>query len=274
MRARFARGLDWPTLTWITVVHLACAIPAAFFFTWKALLIFVLLVWLTGGLGVCLGYHRYFTHGSFETYRPIRWLLAFLGSLAGQGSVLRWVGTHRQHHQHSDQPGDPHSPADGWWWSHLLWLFPHISRAEWQALYERYAADLLKDRLLRFLDRTYILWHIILGAALFAGGLYWSWHTAMSFLVWGMFVRMVWVFHHTWFVNSATHKWGYRNFETNDNSRNLWWVALFSFGEGWHNNHHANQRSARHGLRWWEIDVTYWTIQVMAWLRLVKNVRV
>jgi stearoyl-CoA desaturase (delta-9 desaturase) len=157
----------------------------------------------------------------------------------------------------------------------MLWLAP--SRNSQQVI-ARYAPDLQKDPVMRFLDKTFILWPFVLAAALFAFGYYgWDAYTGWSFVVWGLFVRMVWVLHVTWLVNSASHMWGYRNYETTDDSRNCWWVGLLAFGEGWHNNHHAYQRMARHGHRWYEIDVTYWAIAAMekvglAW-RVVKDVK-
>ena len=229
--------------------------------------------WLTGSIGVCMGYHRQLTHGSFRTYRPIRWLLALIGGLSGEGSALTWVANHRKHHVYSDQEGDPHSPRDGRWWSHMLWFMPDFGRKHYDTLIARFAPDLDKDPVMRFLHKFFLPSHVILGAALFAIGYFgWDTYTAWSFVVWGMFVRLVYVLHVTWFVNSATHLWGYRNYETTDDSRNLWWVGLLAFGEGWHNNHHAFQRMARHGHKWWEIDMTYWAILRLEKVGLAWNV--
>ena len=158
-------------------------------------------------------------------------------------------------------------------WAHVLWLFPKHPQAEVDAHIKRWAPDLQRDAGLRFLHSTFLLWHIALGAGLLAAGwAYGGQNVGISWLVWGMAVRMVYVFHVTWFVNSATHIWGYRNYETTDDSTNLWWVGLLAFGEGWHNNHHAYQRMARHGHRWWEIDVTYWAILAMEKLGLAWDV--
>jgi sn-2 palmitoyl-lipid 9-desaturase len=271
-RDRWADGIDWPVVAWIVLAH-AGLVLAPFYFTWKALGLCAVLVWLTGSVGVCMGYHRCLTHGSFCTYQPIRWLLALCGQLSGEGSALMWVANHRQHHLFSDKDGDPHSPRDGVWWAHLLWFMPALSRERWEAHLQRYAPDMAKDPMLRFLHVMFLPTHILLGAILLAAGwLGWDGYTGMSFLAWGMSVRVVYVFHATWFVNSATHLWGYRNYETSDDSRNLWWVGLLAFGEGWHNNHHAFQRMARQGHRWWELDVTYWTILAMEKLGLAWNV--
>jgi sn-2 palmitoyl-lipid 9-desaturase len=264
--------LDWVVLAWIGGVHVA-ALAAPFFFTWSGLAITAVLCWVTGGLGVCLGYHRLLTHGSFSTFRPVRWFYAFLGGVSGEGSAMVWVANHRKHHAFSDQEGDPHSPRDGGLWAHMLWLFPRHSREEVEAHVSRWAPDLAKDPGIRFLHSTFLLWHILIGGALLASGWYWFGPaTGVSWLVWGVAVRMLYVFHVTWFVNSATHIWGYRNYETTDDSTNLWWVGLLAFGEGWHNNHHAYQRMARHGHRWWEVDVTYWAILAMERLGLAWDV--
>jgi stearoyl-CoA desaturase (delta-9 desaturase) len=269
---RWSHGLDWTTILWITLIH-AGALAAPLVFTWKGLLLFLVLSWLTGGLGVCLGYHRLLAHLSFQTYSIVRRILAILGTLAGQGPPVTWVGVHRKHHQYTDIPGDPHSPREGAWWSHVLWLFPRPREPQWTKMIGRYGKDLLQDRFMRLLDKTYIVWHIVLGTTLFAvGWLGWGLSTGLSFLVYGMFLRLVWVMHITWAVNSASHMWGYRNYNTPDDSRNLWWVGLLAFGEGWHNNHHAFSHCARHGHRWWEVDMTYMFVCTMEFFGLAWNV--
>jgi fatty-acid desaturase len=268
----WAKGYDWPVVIWIAVVHLG-ALAAPFFFTWKALGLCAFLAWFTGSIGVCMGYHRQLTHGSFATYRPVRWLLALIGGLSGEGSALTWVANHRKHHLYSDQEGDPHSPHDGAWWSHMFWFMPDFGRKHYETLIERFAPDMSKDPMMRFLHYFFLPSHVILGAILFAIGYFgWDTYTGLSFVVWGMFVRLVYVLHVTWLINSATHLWGYRNYETSDDSRNLWWVAILAFGEGWHNNHHAYQRMARQGHRWWEIDMTYWSILLLEKVGLAWNV--
>lgn len=269
---RWAGGVDWPVASWIALCHVG-ALAAPFYFTWKAFALFAFLSWLTGSIGVCMGYHRQLTHGSFSTYRPIRWLLALLGGLSGEGSALVWVANHRKHHLFSDKDGDPHSPRDGGWWAHMFWFMPALKKEDRQAHIQHYAPDLNRDPMMRMLDVLFLPSHLLLGAVLLSvGWLGWDFYTGMSFLVWGTFVRMVYVFHVTWFVNSATHMWGYRNYETTDDSRNLWWVGILAFGEGWHNNHHAFQRMAKQGHKWWEIDVTYWVILAMEKLGLAWNV--
>ena len=265
-------GLDWPSVIWIGGMHLL-ALAAPFYFTWSGLAICLALCWITGGLGICLGYHRLLTHGSFTTWPVVRFFCAFLGGISGEGSAIVWVANHRKHHAFSDHDGDPHTPRDGGLWSHILWLFPARSAEEIAAHVKRWAPDLDRDPGMQFLHKTFLLWHFIIGATLLGAG--WALYgrdTGISWLVWGLAVRMLYVFHVTWFVNSATHMWGYRNYETDDDSRNLWWVGLLAFGEGWHNNHHAFQRMAKHGHRWWEVDVTYWAILAMEKLGLAWNV--
>lgn len=265
-------GLEWAAVLWISGLHLG-ALAAPFCFTWSGLGLMVLLSWVTGGLGVCLGYHRLLTHSSFETYRPIRWFLSICGTLAGEGPPIMWVSAHRKHHRFSDQEHDPHSPKDGAWWSHMLWMFPSHGSQHWAQLYRKYSPDLLKEPFLRFLDRTFLWWQLAFGVLLL--GIGWGLGGAelgVSFLVYGLFVRLVYVLHVTWAVNSLSHMWGYRNYETRDNSRNNWLVGLLAYGEGWHNNHHAAPRSAAHGHRWWEIDVTNWSICLLRATGLAWNV--
>jgi len=259
----WSNGLDWPVVGWIGLLHVA-ALAAPFCFTWAGLLTFCILSWVSGGLGVCLGYHRLLTHGSFQTFPWVRRLLGLLGTFAGEGPPITWVAVHRKHHRFSDQQGDPHSPHDGGWWSHMLWIFPRPNDPKWQEMLRTYGKDVLKDPFFRLLDKTFLLWHIALGAILLGvGWACWDLRTGLSLLVWGLFLRLVYVLHITWAVNSASHMWGYRNYETNDDSRNLWWVGLLAFGEGWHNNHHAFPGRAAHGHRWWEFDVTYLAILAM-----------
>lgn len=270
--SRWANGLDWFAILWIGAIHLG-ALAAVFVFTWKAFALFLALAWITGGLGVCVGYHRLLTHCSFQTFPFVRRLFGLLGTLAGEGPPLNWVAVHRKHHRYSDEPGDPHSPRDGAWWAHILWLFPRPRSPAWNDMIAQFGKDLANDPFMRLLDKTFIWWHIALGAALLCWGwLGWDLYTGLSFLVYGMFARLVWVMHVTWLVNSASHIWGYRNYEIKDDSRNLWWVGLLAYGEGWHNNHHAFPSRARHGHRWWEIDMTYMVIWTMEKLGLAWDV--
>lgn len=267
-------GVAWPTLFWIGLLHLG-ALLAFFpqFFSWWSVGLMFVLHWLTGGVGVCLGYHRYFTHRGFQTIAPVRYFLATVGALSGEGSCLDWVATHRRHHAFSDQEGDPHSPHDGAWWAHMLWMFSQHDRKDIEESYKRWIPDLIVDKKLQWLDRMFLPSHIAFALLVYAFG--WLLGGPMlgaSFLVWGIFVRLVGVMHSTWLVNSASHMWGYRNYETTDDSRNNWFVALVSYGEGWHNNHHAYPTMARHGHKPWEIDVTFMTIRLMQACGLIWNV--
>ncbi len=265
-RTRFSLPSDWVVLAWITFMHIG-AFAAFFTFSWKALGVALFLWWLTGGVGICLGYHRYFTHRSYETPRWVQYLLAIFGCMAGEAGPISWVAAHRYHHIHSDTDEDPHSPLKGFLWSHFTWLFGREQFLANFESYKKYAPDMAKDKVLIFLDKHHIIPSIVLAVILYVLG---GW----SFVVWGIFVRSVIVYHSTWLVNSASHVWGYRSYKTTDQSRNNWWVALLAFGEGWHNNHHAFQRSARHGFRWWEIDLTYRMIQVLWVLGLASHIHV
>jgi stearoyl-CoA desaturase (delta-9 desaturase) len=265
-------GLSWVVLAWFGAIHLG-ALAAPWYFTWTGLILLIGLHWLTGGIGVCLGYHRMLTHSSFATYPIVRYFIAWIGTLAGEGTCLYWVANHRKHHALSDRVGDPHSPHDGSWWSHILWMIPHVSREDIKDLYDRWVPDIKDDRGLQFLEKTFLLSHFLFGGLVFAiGYLFGGMELAMSVLIWGVFLRLALVLHSTWAVNSASHIWGYRNYETNDDSRNNWWVALITYGEGWHNNHHAYPRMARHGHRWWEIDMTFGAVRLLQALGLAWDV--
>ncbi|HEX9095837.1 MAG TPA: fatty acid desaturase [Candidatus Dormibacteraeota bacterium] len=262
-------GIAWGSLLWIAGLHvgaLLAFLPASF--TWQALAACLALHWLTGGIGICMTYHRLLTHRSFAT-RP-RWLeyaLTAIGCCASEGGAIGWVADHRKHHAHSDDEHDVHSPNRGFAWAHVLWwMTPDITSRHTPQYYKKWAPDLYNDPVHRWIDGNQILFPILLFVTLYAFG-------GMSWLVWGGFVRTILVLHTTWLVNSATHVWGYRSHETRDTSTNLWWVALLTYGEGWHNNHHAFQTSARHGLRWWEVDMTYVAIRLMAVVGLAHSVK-
>jgi stearoyl-CoA desaturase (delta-9 desaturase) len=245
---------------------------APFTFTWSGLGVCGVL-YLISGFGITVGYHRLLTHRSFRTPRVMERFLAVCGLLANQGGPLQWAAVHRIHHRHSDAEGDPHSPRDGMWWSHLLWWMPHTPSLDNPLQYRRYVRDLTRDPLLRWLQRyngialPISALIVFLSGSMIAGA-------GFSWLVWGVFLRTSLVYHATWLVNSATHRWGYRSHRTRDHSRNLWWVALVSLGEGWHNNHHAWPRSARHGLRWWEFDASFCIIRLLGWIGLATHIHV
>jgi stearoyl-CoA desaturase (Delta-9 desaturase) len=249
---------------------------------WTDLAIFIALYLLTG-LGITVGFHRLFTHRAFETYRPVKYAIAVLGSMAVQGPVIGWVADHRKHHAHTDEEGDPHSPhvghggGSGWrgtlrglWYAHVGWLFDYASGTD----AKRYAPDLLEDRGMVLISRAFPF-IVTLGLVIpFAAGwaLTGELAGALTALLWGGFVRIFLLHHVTWSINSICHFFGRRRFATEDRSTNVFWLSLVSFGESWHHNHHAFPRSALHGLRWWEVDVGGWVIRAMKRLGLAWNV--
>jgi sn-1 stearoyl-lipid 9-desaturase len=256
--------INWVTTIFMTLFHIG-AVAALFFFTWKALFVAVFLYWVGCSLGIGMGYHRLLTHRGYKTPRWVEYFLTVCGTLALEGGPIFWVATHRIHHQHSDQEGDPHSPVDGKWWAHAGWILTGRAMHQDTATLSRYTPDLCKDRFHVFISKYHYLPMIVLGAVLFAIG-------GIPFLFWGVFLRTVVGLHSTWLVNSATHSWGSRRFATRDRSTNSWWVALVSFGEGWHNNHHAHPTSARHGLAWYEIDLNWYGIWALQKLGLARQV--
>lgn len=259
------RTVDPVIFGWIVAMHVG-TLAAPFYFSWSALGVGLFLYWFTGCIGICLGYHRYLSHKGMDLAAPVRFLVYLAGSLAGQGTPLTWTATHRVHHARSDRAGDPHSPRDGNWWSHVLWVFLPRNRAVERELHARYAPDLVTDPMLQFFERWANYFMAGLGIALYLAG-------GLPMLLWGLCVRMVMTYHTTWFVNSVTHLWGYRTYETNDDSRNLWWVAALTWGEGWHNNHHAHPSLARAGHRWWEFDLTWQIIKGLRAVGLATNVK-
>ena len=245
----------------------AVALASLFFFSWTNLLVAVLLHWLVVGFGISLGYHRLHTHRGFKTSKTFEYFLATCGTMAMEGGPIFWVATHRVHHQHSDKPGDPHSPNEGGFWSHMGWIMFGNRLHNSASGAAKYAPDLAADPFYRWLTRHHWVPMTVVGLLLLALG---GWAMAG----WGIFVRTVVGLHFTWLVNSATHMWGTRRFETRDDSRNSWWVAMLTFGEGWHNNHHAHPVSARHGLAWYEFDVTWLTLRCFNAIGLVHDVKV
>ncbi len=233
------------------------------------------------GVGITVGYHRLFTHRSFETYRPVRYTFAVLGQMAVEGDVLAWVSDHRKHHQFSDQEGDPHSPHAGFgggvlgalqglWHAHTGWLFSESGRAD-QA---RYAKDLMRDTGLRVIAKLFLplVLFSLLVPALVGWVLIGGWYGFLAGLFWGGAVRIFLLHHVTFSINSICHFWGRRRFASRDESRNVWWLSWISFGESWHNNHHAFPTSAFHGLRKLEIDPGGWVIWTLEKLGLAWGV--
>lgn len=258
-------GFNWGVTLFLIAFHLG-AVVALFNFSWPAFFLAFFLWWVSGSLGIGIGYHRLLTHRGFKTPKWVEYFLTICGTLAMEGSPIAWVATHRIHHVFTEREGDPHSPRDGFWWSHMGWILRGHSVQRNLEATARYAQDLLKDPFQVWLLRWHYLTTAALAVILFALG---GW----QFVLWGIFLRIVVSWHTTWFVNSAAHVWGSRRFETRDDSRNLWWVGLLAFGEGWHNNHHAHQSSARHGLTWYEIDLNWYGIWVLQKLGLATNVR-
>ena len=260
------KKINWGNTIGLCLFH-AGAVAALFLFEWQAVVAAALLYWLTIGCGIGMGYHRLLTHRSYDVPKAIEYFTAVCGALTLEGGPITWVATHRIHHQKSDQEGDPHSPNEGRWWAHAGWIFTREANHERTAWIARYAPDLAKDRFYVWLNKYHYVPMIPLGLILLAVG-------GLPMMLWGVCVRVVVGLHATWLVNSAAHMWGSRRFATSDDSRNNSWVALLTFGEGWHNNHHAHPTSARHGLRWYEFDLTWLQIRLLALLGLAKAVKV
>ncbi len=259
-----ADQINWVTASVMFLFH-AGALAAFFFITWKALMVAAILWWVTGSLGIGMGYHRLLTHRGYKTPKWVEYVMTVCATLTLEGGPIFWVATHRIHHQFSDKDGDPHSPVDGKWWSHMGWILVGKSMHHDTTTLARYVPDLAKDKFHIWITKYHYVPMIGLAAALFALG---GW----PFLLWGIFMRTVLGLHFTWLVNSATHLWGSRRFKTHDNSTNNLLVALLTWGEGWHNNHHAHPVSARHGLKWYEIDVNWYGIWVLKKLGLARKV--
>ncbi len=243
------------------------AVAALFSFSWTNLIVAAVLYWMAVGLGISMGYHRLHTHRGFKTSKLFEYFLAICGTLTLEGGPIFWVAIHRRHHQHSDQPLDPHTPRVSGFWAHIGWILFGEAQHNNTATMSRYAPDLGKDPFYRWLTTYHWVPLTVLGFALLAVG---GW----PLVNWAIFLRVVVGLHATWLINSATHMWGSRRFATQDDSRNIWWVALITFGEGWHNNHHAHPTSARHGLAWYEFDVTWISLKLLRAVGLVWDVRV
>lgn len=258
------------TCLFIATIHLMAA-SAPFLVSSAGIIAFLSLYYATLGIGITFGYHRMLAHHSFEAHRTIQWASLFLGALALQSGPRSWVEAHLRHHRHADHAGDPHSPHDGFLWSHVFWLFwghPEL------AIHSVAPDSSPLSRISHLIERCFVHINVIIPLCcttmLFV---LIDFRTAISVLVWGFPLRIVAVWHATWLVNSATHRWGYRRYATKDDSRNNALVALLTFGEGWHNNHHRMSGLARHGHEWYELDATYLLIVALARLGLVWNVR-
>ena len=268
--------VSWYFATVIGLLHigaLMALLPQ--FFSWQGVGLALVLHWITGGLGITLGWHRLVAHRSFQVPKWLEYFFVFCGTMAMQGGPIWWIGLHRHHHRFSDQPNDHHDSTKGFWWSHVGWMLYEVP-----ALKEvpKFTKDIANDPVYRFFDTFFFPMQVVLGVVLYAIGTRYSADTlggnlGWSFAFWGIFARLVIVYHCTWLVNSATHKFGYRSHESGDNSTNCWWAALLTYGEGWHNNHHAFQYSARHGLQWWEVDMTWMVIKFLKAVGLATKVQ-
>lgn len=259
-----ADSLNLTTLFFVVVFHIL-AVGAFFTFSWQNLAAFLILWWVSGSLGIGLGYHRLLTHRGFKVPKWLEYTLSLFGTLALQSGPLSWVSTHRIHHAFTDQENDPHSPRHGTYWAHIGWIFRGTSQNQTEETMRRYCPDMIDDKVHRVLNRFYWVPTVLVGVGLFAIG-------GFGMMLWGIFLRTVLGWHFTWLVNSATHLWGSRRFETRDDSRNNGLVAALSWGEGWHNNHHAHPRSAKHGLTWYEIDINWMQLRVLEMVGLAKDI--
>lgn len=258
------KRVNWEVTPVLMLFHVG-AVAALFFFSWSGLFLALFLFWLTGGLGLSMCYHRLLTHRSFKTSKWFEYFLTICGATALEGGPLLWVAIHRKHHQFADKEGDPHSPREGMWWAHAGWVLMGNSLRQDVATLKRYVPDLAEDKFHVWLTKYHLVPTGILAIILFAIG-------GFRLVLWGTFFRTVLGLHVTWIVNSAAHIWGSRRFETRDSSTNNWLIALISFGDGWHNNHHALPVSARHGLKWYEIDLSFYTIWILKQLGLVTYI--
>jgi len=259
-----ADSLNLTTLFFVVLFRIL-AVGAFFTFSWQNLAAFLILWWVSGSLGIGLGYHRLLTHRGFKVPKWLEYTLSLFGTLALQSGPLSWVSTHRIHHAFTDQENDPHSPRHGTYWAHIGWIFRGTSQNQTEETMRRYCPDMIDDKAHRVLNRFYWVPTVLVGVGLYAIG-------GFRRMLWGIFLRTVMGWHFTWLVNSATHLWGSRRFETRDDSRNNGLVAALSWGEGWHNNHHAHPRSAKHGLTWYEVDINWIQLRVLEMVGLAKDI--
>ena len=263
---RYSKGVNWVTTIAMVAFHIGAV--AAFFYIDKGAMLAALVLYFVGGmLGIGMAYHRLLTHRGYTTYKPIEYFLTICGTLALEGGPIFWVATHRVHHQKSDHEGDPHTPREGTYWAHMGWILTGQGLHHDTKVLARYAPDLMRDPVHVWLTKWHWIPQVVVGLGLLAFG-------GIPYVLWGTFFRTVVGLHTTWLVNSATHLWGSRRFKTKDDSTNLWWVALVTFGEGWHNNHHAHPVSARHGLAWYELDLNWIGISTLKALGLAWNIKV
>jgi fatty-acid desaturase len=277
--------IDWGAALPILFYHLVALLAfIPWYFSWTGVIVAIVTARLSGLLGINICYHRLLTHRGFKCPKWFEHTLAVIAICCVQDTPARWVAVHRRHHQHADEQPDPHSPLVNFLWGHIGWLIiknPELNRL---GIYDRYAKDILRDPFYVALERNWlqakiilIQWTVFFGLGFLAelamgGTAMQALQFGLSILVWGVFVRTVFVWHQTWAVNSITHLWGYRNYRTDEDSRNNVFIGLLAHGEGWHNNHHADPRSARHGHKWWEFDTTWLTIRLFEKLGVATDV--
>ena len=257
---------NWITTIAMLAFHVA-AVAAFFYIDLGAIITAVVLYFVAGMLGIGMAYHRLLTHRSYKTPLWMEYFLTLCATLALEGGPIFWVATHRVHHQKSDRDGDPHTPREGSFWAHMGWIIMGQGLHQETALLARYTPDLSRDAFHVALTKWHWVPQVVVGLVLLAFG-------GIPYVLWGIGARTVFGLHTTWAVNSATHLWGSRRFATKDDSTNNWWVALVTFGEGWHNNHHAHPTSARHGLAWYEVDLNWMGISFLRMLGLAWDVKV
>lgn len=277
--------LKTDNLIGFTIIHLLAFLAfLPWFFSWTGLILFAAGIYFFGVLGINVGYHRLLTHRAFACPLWLEHTLALFGTFCLQFSPVFWVAVHRRHHHYADEDRDPHSPLKSFLWAHFGWLLFRPPDMKPAVMNDRYARDIMRDPFYFWLESrknwmrvTLLLWIGLLLAGIIAGGLSgWDLGQSLQFgaslLIWGGAARTVFVWHTTWAVNSVTHFWGYRNYDTPDDSRNNPIVGLLAGGEGWHNNHHADPGSARHGHKWWEFDLSWLTIRFLMLVGLATKV--
>ncbi|MCY4443629.1 MAG: fatty acid desaturase [Proteobacteria bacterium] len=260
--------LNWGVTLMMTAIHLIAFLFAYTYWSWSAVGVCMVLSFLTGCIGVSMGMHRLFSHRTFKVSKQISYIIGLFSTLAFQGPIAEWVARHRMHHAGSDTHEDPHNVKRGFFYAHMGWLLYHNDHFNHPNKIKAYSRDILQDPVLKFMStRIFMITaQCVLALLLWLIG-------GMPWLVWGTFVRLAINYHSTWLVNSAAHLWGYKTYPTNDEARNNWWVALLTWGEGWHNNHHAHASSARIGHKRWEIDITHWMILLLAKLGLASDIK-
>jgi fatty-acid desaturase len=275
--------IDWLAVVWAVGCHLlALLVFVPWFFSWTGVVLLVLGIHVFGMVGINLGFHRLLTHRSFSAPLWLEHTLAILGTCCAQEAPAYWAAIHRRHHQFADRPPDPHTPRENFFWGHIGWIARKNEDMLRRPMTERYAQDMLRDPLYAWLEQHFqavvlFSWVIFLaggflGARLIGMNAQDAVQFALSVFVWGVAARTVYVWHVSCFVNSVTHLWGYRTYETNDGSRNNLFVGYFAHGEGWHNNHHADPRAAMHGHLAWEFDPVFWLIRLLAALGLARDI--